>query len=207
MYILQHKNRVIAGPRDWNAAMFNFALKSVGINTQIQDFVPQQLPLVIDSDTKITECVLIYPEFNEKIQYAHGPFWDFSKDVAVGTFEVRENSIESIQNHLKAIVASERYKNETAGIKIKIQNKDITIDTSRGSRDIFVQKYLLMKDSDTVNWKFPEGWLVLTKADLGIVVNAAVAHIENEFNWEKGKVDEINSTTTSAALDGIILSK
>lgn len=207
MYILQYKNRVIAGPRDWHAGMFKFALESVGIDTTVPGVAPEQLPLVINADAKIQECVLVYPEYNKKIQYAHGPFWDFSKDVAIGTFEVKENSIEAIRNDLKAIVAAERYKNETAGTKITVQNKEVTIDTTRGARDIFAQKYLLMADNETVNWKFPEGWLTLTKAELGAVVNMAVAHIQNEFNWEKTKVEAIEAAATSAELDAIALTK
>jgi hypothetical protein len=207
MYILSYKNRVIAGPIDWNAGMFTYALESVGIQKLVPSFAPAELPLTINADTKISECTLVYPEYNKKIQYIHGPFWDFSKDVVVGTFEVKETPLELIQNDLKAIVAAERYKNETDGAKITIQNKEVSIDTTRGARDIFAQKYLLMADNETVNWKFPEGWLTLTKAELGQIVNAAVAHIQSKFDWEKSKSAEIDAATTGAQLDAIVLTE
>lgn len=207
MYIINYKNRVIAGPRDWHAGMFNHALESVGIKSQVPSNPPSQLPLIINEDAKINECTLVYPEYNKKIQYIHGPFWDFSKDIAVGSFEIKEIPLELIKNDLKNTVAAERYKNEIAGTKTTIQNKEVSIDTSRGARDIFAQKYLLMADGETVNWKFPEGWLTLTKAELGQIVNVAVMHIQGKFDWEKNKSAEIDAATTAAQLDGMTLTE
>jgi hypothetical protein len=207
MYILHYKNRVISGPRDWNTGMFKYALESVGVNASLPGVAPQSFPFVINEDTKISECVLVYPQYNKKIEYIHGPFWDFAAPVVVGTFEVKQSSIESIKNELKSIVAAERYKNEIAGTKTTIQGLEISVDTTRGVRDIFAQKYLLMSDNETVNWKFPEGWLTLTKSELGSIVSVAVTHIQSEFNWEKTKTDQIDAAISAAELDAIILVK
>jgi hypothetical protein len=62
-----------------------------------------------------------------------------------------------------------------------------------------------MGENDTVNWKFPEGWLTLTKADLGAAVTAGVAHIQSSFDWEKAKVEEIEAATDAATLDVIVI--
>lgn len=185
--------------------MFSYALETIGKNFVIPSIAPAQLPFVIDADTKISECVLIHPEVNEKIEYAHGPFWNFSSDIVVGTFEINQKPIEVVKNELKALVAKTRYAKEVSGTKVTVQDVEVTIDTSRGARDIFAQKYLLMASGETVNWKFPERWLLLSKSDLGLIVNAAVTYIQNQFNWEKDKTAEIDAATTNTQLNAVNL--
>jgi hypothetical protein len=106
---------------------------------------------------------------------------------------------------LKLQAADERWIKETAGTTTTIQDTVVTVDTARGSRDIFVQKYLLMLDSDVVTWKFPETWLSLTKTDLGQVVAAGASHVQSAFAWEKDINDAINTADTLDALDAIVI--
>lgn len=62
-----------------------------------------------------------------------------------------------------------------------------------------------MQDSDTVKWKFPEAWLTLTKSDLGQVVSAGATYVQEAFNWEADKTDEINNCTSLEELDVVDL--
>ena len=205
MYVLIHKDRVIVGPMAWQRGMFVGALKKLNITTLLPRNAPVELPMIFDADTKLCSAVLEYPEYNSKIEYIHGPFWDFSEPVAVGTFQVLETPIEFIKGKLKAEVADVRYSREIAGVTVEIQGTTVTVDTNRGSRDIFVQQYLLMGDNDVVNWKFPEAWLTLTRSDLGKAVGAGVAHVQAQFNWELTKNEEIDACTTAAELDAIVI--
>jgi len=205
MYVLVHKQRVIVGPMAWNRAMFSGALNKLNITTVLPRKDPTDLPIVFDADTKLCSAVLEYPEHNPKIEYLHGPFWNFDEPTAVGTFQILETPIEFIKGNLKATVATERYNREIAGTTATIQNMAVTVDTNRGSRDIFVQQYLLMSENDVVNWKFPEAWLTLTKSDLGIAVAAGVAHVQAQFNWELEKNEEIDACTTAAELDAVVI--
>ena len=62
-----------------------------------------------------------------------------------------------------------------------------------------------MAENDTVEWKFPEAWITLTKSELGGIVSNAASHIENQFVWEANKVLEIESANTYSELDLIAL--
>jgi len=62
-----------------------------------------------------------------------------------------------------------------------------------------------MGENDTVNWKFPEGWLTLTKVELGAAVSAGAAHIQGSFDWEKAKIEEIEAAETVEVLDAIVI--
>lgn len=206
IYVLINNNQVINGPRAWNYRSFESTLEDdLEITTKLPIQKTDSDPIIIDENTKILPANLIYQNYNPKIQYLNGPFWEFSDTLATGTFVVESNNIDAVKNDLIAKVAANRYAKEISGVKVTIQNTEVTIDTARGNRDIFVQKYLLMSDTDTVQWKFPECWLTLTKADLGLVVSTGATFVQEQFNWEEGKVVEINACTTLEELDAVIL--
>lgn len=206
MYVLVHKERVLVGPRDWNRPMFEGALNKLKIQALLPRRDPQELPIEIDDDTYITNAAIVIPPHNEKIETYHGPYWNFeNKDLAVGTYEIKEKQLGSIRELLINDAAAERYRREVAGTTTEIQGTTVTLDTSRDGRNVFIQKYTLMGDADTVNWKFPEGWLTLTKSDLGNAVAAGAAHIQSAFDWEKAKVEEIEAAADAATLDAIVI--
>lgn len=206
MYVLVHKERVLVGPRDWNRPMFEGALEKLKIQVLLPRRDPQELPFIINEDTYITNAAIVIPPHNEKIETYHGPYWNFeNKDLAVGTYEIKERPLGSIREILFKQAADERYRKEVSGAKLTVQGLEVSLDTSRDGRNIFLQKYTLMSDTDTVNWKFPEGWLTLTKAELGSIVVAGATHIQSAFDWEKAKVEEIEAADTAALLDAIII--
>ena len=201
-YVLENNNYVINGPRAWNYRSFESTLEEdLEIEFKLPLTKTDETIITIDENTHIYPSRYDYPDYNPKIQYIHGPFWDFSTGIAVGTFQVLPIAPEFIKNTLKEKVAANRYRKEISGTKVTIQDTEVTVDTGRDSRNIFVQKYMLMSDTDTVQWKFPEGWKTLTKAELGLVVSAGAAYIQEQFDWEVTKGIEIDSKETAEELD------
>ena len=190
---------------DWNRAMFDGALQKLGIVVTLPRSAPSDLPLIIDADTRLAESTYVYPAYNSKIEYLNGPFWNFDAPVAVGTFVIEPIEIDQIKGTLKLDVAAERYRKENAGTTGVVQGITVTLDTSRGGRDIFAQAYLLMGDTDVKNWKFPECWLTLTKNDLGSIVAVGSAYIQACFDWERSKGEEIDACTTAEQLNNVVI--
>lgn len=209
MFALVHKNRVLVGPMDWNSALFTGAMSRLGINKTIPRSSPDfnELPWVIDSDTSIQFVEFNYPEYNQKIHYLEGPYWTYENGKAIAGYLVKDQPVESVQYNLRQLAADQRWKMEVSGTKITIQGIEVTVDTNRDSRNIFVQQYLLMSDADTVRWKFPEAWLTLTRIELGQVVSAGANHIQSAFLWESTKVEEINTASTLEQLDSIVITE
>jgi hypothetical protein len=207
MFLVVKDSRVIVGPMAWNKAFYEGRLKEHGcvVNLERKEPADEAFPYIIDETFRIVKCVQEFAEHNEKIQYLHGPFWNFDADVAVGTYQVMDIPVEQVKQKLVNETAAERYNKEIAGVTATIQGMEVTIDTSRDGRNIFVQQYLLMGENDTTQWKFPEGWLTLTKSDLGIAVAAGVAHIQGAFDWEKATADTINTSVDNTALDAIVI--
>ena len=205
MYVLIHKNRVVVGPMLWNRAMFSVGLERLGINDVVLSRLEPTVPFIINEDTKIALSRYEYPEYNAKTQFPHGPFWDFSQDVAVGTFQVQDKSVDLIKLELKQTVANERYSKETLGTTITFNETEYRVPTDRDSRNIFVQKYVTMTDSDTVNWKFTEGFVNLSKTQVGQIIQAINTKVQEAFDWELAKNQEIDSATTAEELNAIVI--
>jgi hypothetical protein len=201
-YVLENNNYVINGPREWNYRSFESTLEEdLEIEYKLPTSKNDEEIITIDENTHIYPARYDYPTYNQKIEYIHGPFWDFSTGIAIGTFEVLRKPIEDIRVNLKQKVAANRYTKEIAGTKITMHDTEVTIDTSRDARNIFIQQLMLMEDTATVQWKFPEGWLTLTKSELGLVVLTGAAYIQAQFEWEVAKGIEIDTTETAEELD------
>jgi hypothetical protein len=204
LYAVVHKSRVVAGPMAWNQKFFTTVLKlRHRIEANIPGRPPTGMPWVIDDQTSVHEVEEIRPPMDALTEFLQGPTWDFSQPVIVGTYEAVPQPMESARNNFRAIAMEERYRRETGGVKVTIQGRELTADTSREGRHIFIQKFLLMREIDTVNWKFPEGWITLTKAELGAVVQAGASHIQASFDWEKQINSQIDAAQNGAELYAI----
>lgn len=186
MYAIVYKNRVTVGPMDWKQKYFTDVLKiRHKIEANIPGIAPETLPYIIDSDTKIFPVIEQKPEIDFMTEHHYGPLWDFYSDKIIANYEVKDIEISVARNNFRIIAANERYKKETAGLKVMIQNTEVSIDTSREGRTIFIQKLLTMQDTDIINWKFPECWLEISKIELQSIVKASSDYIQSAFDWEK----------------------
>jgi hypothetical protein len=202
MHALIHKNQVLSGPRGWDRAFFTFLLNAQNINSDkpIPRAAIDNEPYIIDEDTKIVPVEIVQEVLNPLVQYYQGPTWELLEEKALAHYEVIDTPVVFARSNFKDLVAAKRYEKETKGIKTTIQTLEVSLDTSRDGRNIFLQKHSSMQDGTTVNWKFPEGWLTLTKAELGECVDVGAAYIQSCFDWEKNYDDRINAATTKEEL-------
>jgi hypothetical protein len=204
LYAIVHKGRVVLGPLAWAQKYYTDVLKiRHRIQANIPGQAPETLPYVINEETEIREVQEVKPGLDEMTQYYYGPLWDLTGDVIIANYEVMDHDIGISRNNFRAVAAFERYKKEISNVKATIQSKEVTLDTSRDGRAIFLQRYSLMGDSEVVNWKFPEGWLQLTKLELGSAVQAGLTHIQSAFDWEKDINDQIDAANTAEELHAI----
>ena len=205
-YVLVHNGFVINGPRAWNYRSFESSLEEdCEITYKLPMSKDDEEIITIDDNTKIYAAELVYPDYNPKIEYPHGPFWDFSSGKAIGTFQVLQTPIELIKNTLKEKIAAVRWNKEVNGFKTTVQGTEVFINTARENRNAFVQRYVLMQENETIQWKFVETWVSLSKAEIGEIASAVASHIQAQFDWEVSKQVEIDACTTAEELDAINL--
>ena len=200
MYAVVYKGRVIVGPMIWNRALYQGSLEREGISVNLPRVAPDQWPYIINDDAKIMPVEEVRPEINPMVEYYYGPLWTITETTAVANYEVHDSPIDSARNNFKQQAADQRWKKEIAGTKVTIQNHEVTIDTTRDGRNIFIQKLNTMGDNDTVTWKFPEGWLTINKLELSSIVTAAANYVQSCFDWEKSVNDQLDAAGTKAEL-------
>lgn len=208
MFILiENEQTVHLGPLHWNQNVFQSYIKDdLEIDTNLPVKNDTNDPIIINSNFKIIPVNIVYPDtHNPKIEQYAGPFWTIVNNVATGTYTNSPKPIDVVKNELKAIIATNRWIEETKGITVNIQGQDVRATTKRGERDIFLQALQLMTPTDTKDWKFGNIWLTLTYTDLQTIVTAIVTHIQSAFNWDKAKGTEIDNAMDLNSLDAIML--
>lgn len=208
MFVIVYQNSVILGPMRWNRFRFENEIfeECDEFSVTLADRNDELSAVVVSDDIKILPVQgTPNPDFNSKIERLQGPFWEFTETAAVSSYVVESLPIDAVKNQLKAVLAGERYRKEVKGTTATVQGTEVTVDTARSSRDVLTQQYLLMGDSDTVQWKFPQGWLTLSKTEVGDVVRAGAAHIQTQFEWEAEMIADIDAATTLEQLDAIVI--
>jgi hypothetical protein len=206
MYVVTYNDQVLLGPIPWNSRMFMSVIESdTDLKVNILQSDKDSLPLDFGNGIMVRLCHEVRPIINTKIETYDGPFWSFTDDLGTATYTPRNKPIDIVRSELREQVAAERWNKEISGTKATIQGQEVSISTARGVRDNLIQQYSILSESDTVNWKFPEGWITLSKANLKLCVDACNAHVQQAFTWEQSKVDEINNAADLQALDNIVI--
>lgn len=205
-YVLVEKRQsILLGPMPWRHRFFQSELDDLEVEYTLTPAIPTGR-IQINQDLEIMPVLqLTSPPIDVVYESPVGPFWTFDDNGAYGTYTKKDNDLDFSKGHLKSVAAAERYRKENLGTTAVIQGTTVTIDTSRDGRNIFVQKYSLMGDNDTVNWKFPEGWLILTKGELGAVILAGSTYIQNQFEWEHTISQQIDNAQTAQELKNIVI--
>lgn len=205
MFVIVHNNVVIYGPRNWSKIHFEHVILDdcefeCSLDIRNNNF----LPVIVSDDIKILPIKrLSLPDYNSKTQILQGPYWNFFEDKAEMHYKVMDKPVEAVKNMLKEVIMNNRYHYENVGFKHTVQGTEVTINTSRTSRDVYLNTYLSMTDNESVSWKFSEGWVNISKFDLQQIVNEIKRHVQDGFSWEQSKSAEIDSANTLEELDAI----
>jgi hypothetical protein len=202
--LVEDRQSVLLGPMDWRQRFFQGELDDLEVDYKV--------PPVLTGYLRINDQLEIFPivestvpEHDPQFDQLAGPFWTFDNEEARGIYTRLDLNIDVIKSNLKNIAAAGRYRRENTPTTVTVQGTAVTLDVSRDNRNIFVQKYMMMGDADTVGWKFPETWLTLSKAELGSVIATGAAYIQAQFDWEKSIADSIDAASTADELKAIVI--
>jgi len=202
MFVLVHKNKVLVGPMKWHPSMFAGALKKIGIDAGFPRYAPKNLPLIVDSNTKVYEVSMTYTPHNSRIEYLEGPVWDFSGEKAVGSHLVKDRDIDYVKRNLIGDSAVARYNKEDSTVNVTVQGQNLVVSTSRESRSSL--SLLLSTIDNTCNYKSKNNiWIAATKNDLTVIATAINNYIQDLYDEEKDLVQRITQCSTLAELADI----
>lgn len=202
--LVENKQIVHLGPIAWRHRFIQSELEDLDVDYIVSPTEPNGY-LRINDSLEIYPVNLENPVFDALYQQLAGPFWTFDNEVATGTYNVLDRDIAGIKGDLKGVAAGERYRKETSGIKLTVQETEVSVATDRDSRNVYAQKLVSMTDNDTVQWKFPQAWLTLTKQELVTVLNSINAYVQTQFDWEIGIVQQIDDAQDIDTLKNIVI--
>ena len=206
-YALVDNDSIKVGPRTYHPAFFKKYLDRQNIVFELPDRYDSVDTIQISDTVKIVKVMdPDIPEYDSLTEQLAGPYWDVLVEPITGTYSVADQTIESMRSNAKEIVASNRYNNEIAGVDVDINGTTVHVSTARDDRHIWIQAMLLMDDVTPQAFKFDNNiWLNLLKADIQTIINAIMAKVQSAFDWESGKVAEIDAATTKAEIQAIDL--
>jgi hypothetical protein len=210
--IVKDQQTVLLGPMPWKQRMFqreiNDLLEAGDITEQytIPPIAPESNYLAIGEGLEIFPIVQSnVPAHDGIYEQLAGPYYSYANNEATETYNAVSVPLDQIKGTLKNIVTNNRYKKEVGGFKITVQSSEVTVDTSREGRQIFLDTYLAMADAETINWKFPETWINVTKTDMEQIVFTGKSHIQTCFDWELSTQNAIDAAQTEQELKAIVL--
>jgi hypothetical protein len=209
MYALIHNSQLLLGPIKFNYRLINADLENNEIEERIGPRDYENVPLEINSDTFLLEVVLNQPEFDERSQVLKYANWqlviDNGTQKAQFNYDVVDKSLEQIKAEYKQLLPDVRKTKENQYLTITINGTDVFVLTTREQRTQFINK-LSSLGTDSVMYKFDNNtWASVGKADIEYIVQQIDLKVQEAFDWEYSKIQEIDSCTTKEEVFNVVL--
>ena len=197
--IVENRQTLLLGPIPWKPRFIQAEFDDLEINYQVPPVEPGYVnlrKLNFNCDIEIFPIKSVeIPEHDKIFQQLAGPFFIYNEDnTATCYYSAVESTVPLIVGALKDLTSNVRYQNEIAGTTISIQGTEIRLPTDRESKGKFYS--LNVANIDTINWKFTEGFISLTRQDIQDIVNSITKYVQIQFDWEKQILDKIDAAAT-----------
>jgi hypothetical protein len=200
MYALVNGQELLLGPIAFNYRMINSVLEEeleVEYRVTSQDY--QNVPIHFTEDIKILPARNEIPEYDPRFQTVSQTIHTITDTEVVFVYTVSDKPLEQIKGEYKVGVKPERQRRENTSIEVTINNSTITVSTDRENRLALTSKYIAGPGPH--NFKFDNGtWLEITTEDLQTIISAIDSKVQEAFDWELAKLQEIDACETKEAV-------
>jgi hypothetical protein len=149
------------------------------------------------------------PQYDSRFQSVGNFEWEiireneFPRRVEM-TYPVYDKSLDQIKVEYKSQVAPIRREKENTTIDLVIGDTTVTVSTSRDERLSYVSK--LVSSPGPHNFKFSNDvWLQITTAELEYIIQQIDLKVQEAFDWELLKIQEIDACATGEEVYNVIL--
>lgn len=205
MYTLINGQELLLGPVAFNYRMINSVLEEeleVDFRVTSQDYL--NVPLSFTEDIKILPSRNEIPEYDPRFQSVSQTSHTITDTEVVFTHTISDKPLEQIKAEYKAGVAPERWSKENTTVAVTINDKEITISTSRDNRLSIVSK--LLSGDGPYNFKFDTGaWEEISKTDLQTILTEIDTVVQAAFDWELAKLAEIDACENGEAVYAVVI--
>lgn len=205
MFVIVYNNSVILGPMRWNRFRFeNEIQEECDFSVSLLDRNDNLDAVIVSDNIQILPVQgTENPQFNPKIEFLNGPFWEFTDKSAIQSYRVESLPIDAVKNMLKEQVAVERWNKENSGTKITLNDVEYSFGTDKETRSILQNA---VSHLDGINWKHDrDTWILMTKENIQNTLSGILSYVQSCFDWEFNKIQEIDACETLKELDSVII--
>lgn len=205
----------IWGPLHWDSSRINKGLQLRGFEdlrvpenmTMIRKgLLPVDKPLTLTERVKIYRVDYVNKQFDELTQQRGELTWSTTTGRVVGTFENRDKSIEEIKTGLKEFLNQKSTYEQHQPVDLILNGNVVKSYIDTQTYLVTTNRMYQMSDTETVNWKLVDRWVVMTKEDLLQLSILIKDKIQSIFDFEFQKVELIESAQTVEELKQIYTS-
>ena len=201
MYALINGQELLLGPIGFNVRMINSELEELELpeRFRVSSSDYQNIPLSITNEVKILPARNQQPEFDPKYEYLYGPVHEIKEDEVVFNYWKADRTLEDIKAVYKLRVKPERQLRENTSINVTVNSTEVEVSTDRENRLALTSK--VVSGDGPFNFKFANGvWVEVSKVDLQTIISAIDAKVQEAYDWELAKLQEIDACETKEAV-------
>ena len=210
MYALIHNSQLILGPIQYNYRMINGELEELEIDARVTPRDYEKIPIRFDDLTFLVPVTEIIPEHDTRFQSVGNFTWEIIQENEIWpsgvemTYPISNKTLEQIKEEYKKQLPDIRRQKETQIIDVTINDTIVQVSTAREERVSFVSK--LVSSPGPHNFKFENNvWLQITTTELEYVISQIDAKVQEAFDWEYTKVQEIDACETGEDVYNVVL--
>ena len=205
MYALINGQELLLGPIAFNYRMINSVLEEeLEVDFRVTSNDYQSVPITFTEDIKILPARNEVPEYDPRFQTASQSSHTITETEVVFYYGVSDKPLEQIKGEYKAAVAPERWNKENTTVTVTINDKEITVSTSRDNRLSIVSK--LLSGDGPYNFKFNDGvWEEISKTDLQTILTEIDTVVQVAFDWELAKLAEIDACEDGEEVYAVVI--
>jgi hypothetical protein len=197
---LINNNSLILGPMGFNVRMINSELEDLEIEERISPQSYSDLPIHFSDDqTHLIPIEKVIPNHDPRYHNVGNFTWSIIEENNIPikvlfTYPISDKTLEEVKELRKQEVSPLRREKENTKISINLNGNAVKISTSREERILLSAK--LSASPGPHNFKFDNTWLQITSEELQYVLTQIDIKVQEAFDWELAKLQEIDACTT-----------
>jgi hypothetical protein len=206
---LIHNNSLVLGPMGFNVRMINSELEELEVEERITPQSYTDLPIhFTDNLTHLLPLEKDVPSHDSKYHNVGNFSWSIIEENGVPikvllTYPITNKTLEEVKELRKQEVSPYRREKENTILTLTVNETAVEVSTSRDERILLASK--LSAAPGPHNFKFQNTWLEITTEELQYILNQIDVKVQEAFDWEMVKLQEIDvCETIDAAYDVVV---
>ena len=208
---LIHNNSLELGPMGFNVRMINSELEDLEVEERISPQSYTDLPIHFsDGLTHLLPLEKEVPSHDSKYHNVGNFGWEIIKenDIPVKvilTYPITDKTLEEVKALRKQEISPYRREKENTILTLTVNETAVEVSTSRDERLLLASK--LSAAPGPHNYKFSNTWLEITTEQLQTIVSAIDVKVQEAFDWELSKLQEIDACETIESVYDVVIRK